>query len=668
MRVFHGAYRIVFLVALFACIGLYLAAPAVGISRGAVVWPAVAVLAAIVLVADYLPPRLAGRAANKARDLAKQRHFEEAIAAYDEWIRRYGRDRGLRCGLAMCLGSKCWALTQLGRFDDSIKVCDEILDGFGDDDEPSMRARVAQALQRKAYCQGELGRVDELVATLDEVFARFSESIEPNIRNQVAAALEGKEVALGRAGRFEDAIKVTDEVFRRYADATQPGLRARAAAALDHKGGWLAELGRTTKAIATWDDLDARYRESSDPELRLVVAHALLGKAVSLTATGQRSSSTDICRQIISRYRSDGQPEMDRFLANAHVNIAMDLASNGGPEEEAEASFRQAIDLDPCGHNLGAYAWFLEIVRRDADGAESYYRKAIEAEADPQPESDAQTLGFYASFLDTVRHDLDGAESYHLQAIELAPEGVERAGHLNSYADFLEFARHDCDKAEEFCKKAIEADPADGRYLESYARFLQTRRKDLDAAESFYRRSIDADPMHQTHFAGYANFLAAFRHDATAAETQYRAAEQHCRESIDAGDSPRMWSVLLAQVVLAQGRTADGLKLLSQSDEPRLRPDLQLVLRLLRFAHESNPSLRVSGLAAVKELLNSGVRARGADLDGNCIQARLAGHPEPDLLEKLAGVISNGDDIKELDAFAAWRAARAESAGQPLLR
>ncbi|HEX7591897.1 MAG TPA: hypothetical protein VF375_08085, partial [Candidatus Limnocylindrales bacterium] len=74
MRVFHGAYLKVFLAVLAVCVGLYLAAPFVGISRGAVVWPAVAVLAAIVLVADYLPPRLAGRAANKARDLAKQRH------------------------------------------------------------------------------------------------------------------------------------------------------------------------------------------------------------------------------------------------------------------------------------------------------------------------------------------------------------------------------------------------------------------------------------------------------------------------------------------------------------------------------------------------------------------------------------------------------------------
>jgi tetratricopeptide (TPR) repeat protein len=343
---------------------------------------------------------------------------------------------------------------------------------------------------------------------------------------------------------------------------------------------------------------------------------------------------------------------MDDLLASAYVNTAIDLVSSDGLEDEAEASFRHAIDLDPTGRNLGAYAWFLEIFRRDADRAESYYRKAIEA----QPKC-AQALVFYASFLDAVRHDPDAAEPYHLQAIELAPEGVERAAHISTYADFLEFARHDYDKAEEYCKMAIEADPADGDYLESYARFLRLRGRDLDTAESFYKRAIEADSPGEEHFAGYAHFLAACRNDPVAAERQFRAAEKRCHELIKADDSPRTRSVLLAQAVLAQGRTKDGLGLLSDADKSGLRPDLQIVVLFLRYAHETRPSRRAVGLSALKVLLSSDVRSRGADLDGNTVQARLAGHPDPDFIEKLAGVIANGDDIKDLDGFAAWRSA-----------
>jgi tetratricopeptide (TPR) repeat protein len=647
----------VFIVALVGCVGLYLVAPAIGISRGAVAWPAVGVLVSIALCADYLYARTAKRAANKVRDLARDGQFDEAIPAANIWLDRYGADKGLRSEAAWSLSIKAWALTELNRSQEAVDVCDEILNGFEDDDLPVVRVRLAQALERKAFCLGKLGRVEEQLEALDELLARFSESVEPSIRDQVAEALVNKEIVLGKAGRYEEAITIADEVFRRFVHAKLPGLRVRAAAALDHKGGWLAELGRTAEAIVTWDDLDARYRESSDPALRVVVANALMDKAGAMEGSERRSLRRDICGQLIARYGNDGQPEIDGLVANALVNTAIDIAVNDGLEDEAEASFIRAIDLDPTGHNLGAYAWFLEIFRRDADGAESYYRKAIESNSDGEPKADAQTLDFYASFLDRVRHDPDAAESYYLQAIGLAPQGVERAAHLSSYADFLEFARHDYAKAEEFCKRAIEADPADGNYLESYARFLRLRRSDLDGAESFYKRAIEADSQGQEHLAGYAHFLAACRHDPAAAETQFRAAEQHCRELINADESPRTKSVLLAQAVLAQGRTQDGLKLLSQADRPGLRPDLQILFYFLRYAHETRSSRRVAGLSSVKELLNSDVRSRGADLDGNTVQARRANHPEPDFLEKLAGVITNGDDIKELDAFAAWHSA-----------
>jgi tetratricopeptide (TPR) repeat protein len=68
-------------------------------------------------------------------------------------------------------------------------------------------------------------------------------------------------------------------------------------------------------------------------------------------------------------------------------------------------------------------------VRHDADGAETYYRRAIEANP-----VNADSLCSYAVFLQTVRHDTDAAETYYERAIEADPA---HANSLGSYAGIL---------------------------------------------------------------------------------------------------------------------------------------------------------------------------------------------------------------------------------------
>src|SRR5204863_56731 len=66
--------------------------------------------------------------------------------------------------------------------------------------------------------------------------------------------------------------------------------------------------------------------------------------------------------------------------------------------------------------NLGSYAVFLTRHRGDMDAAESYFKRAIEA--DP---NNAMMLFQYAYFLQSERGDLDAAESYYKRLIAAEP-------------------------------------------------------------------------------------------------------------------------------------------------------------------------------------------------------------------------------------------------------
>ena len=185
--------------------------------------------------------------------------------------------------------------------------------------------------------------------------------------------------------------------------------------------------------------------------------------------------------------------------------------------ERAEEYYRRALQTDPQhAINLGNYALFLQKVSKDADRAEEYYRRALEAK--PQH---ANNLSNYALFLHVVRNDSERAEEYFRRALEADPQ---HANNLSNYALFLHVVRNDSDRAEEYFRRALEADPHDARSLGNYAWFLQTVRQDADRAEEYYERAVKADPKHAHNLGNYALFLENVRKDADRAEEYYRQA------------------------------------------------------------------------------------------------------------------------------------------------
>lgn len=256
---------------------------------------------------------------------------------------------------------------------------------------------------------------------------------------------------------------------------------------------------------------------------------------------------------------------------------------------------------------LNNYAIFLEEIQKDYDRAEECYRRSLEA--DP---NDAIYLGNYAIFLHESRKDYDRAEEYYRRSLEADPN---HANNLGNHANFLYKIRKDYDRAEEYYRRSLEADPNNAHNLGNYAYFLYKIRKNHDQAEKYYRRSIEADPNYNNSPCNYAGFL------------------------------------------LSRGNRKVGFNFLEKAMSLADRDDLIIECWFYKYAHENDEEVRGECLKKIKLLIEEGKRSPAWDLSNNVERAIADGHPAPELLAKLAKVIANEADVKELDRFEEWKKA-----------
>jgi Tfp pilus assembly protein PilF len=244
--------------------------------------------------------------------------------------------------------------------------------------------------------------------------------------------------------------------------------------------------------------------------------------------------------------------------------------------------------------------------RKDQEKADEIYQEGLK-----KFPNEANLLGNYANFLTDIRKDHEKAEEYYKKALEADPTN---ANNLGNYANFLKNIRKDHEKAEEYYKKALEADPTNANNLGNYAIFLTDIRKDHEKAEEYYKKALEADPTNANKLGNYAGFL------------------------------------------LAAGRQKAGFPLLQKAlDAADERSPLMLECLFYQYAHTKDKKTRAASLATMKELLKSGVRSPGWNLQDNVKRAVVDGHPYPEFLDKLARVISEEIDIQELESFEIWR-------------
>ena len=100
---------------------------------------------------------------------------EEALAACDRLMRRYGGDRTSRILeiASVELLNKANLLLQLNRLEEAVAVCNDIDRRFSDSDVSAVVVQVANSLALKATALGGLGRHLEAKAAWEEVIPAF---------------------------------------------------------------------------------------------------------------------------------------------------------------------------------------------------------------------------------------------------------------------------------------------------------------------------------------------------------------------------------------------------------------------------------------------------------------------------------------------------------------
>ncbi|NGZ05187.1 MAG: tetratricopeptide repeat protein [Magnetococcales bacterium] len=323
-------------------------------------------------------------------------------------------------------------------------------------------------------------------------------------------------------------------------------------------------------------------------------------------------------------------------------NFAIFLHQVRHAYDEAETCYRRSLELEPAQSiHASNLALFLHEVRNDDDQAEQLFRQAMSGTPD------AATVSNFALFLHNTRRDDDLAETLYRRAIALDSQD---ANCLGNFALFLKNVRHDHDGAEHHFRLALTIEPNHSAHLGNFALFLKNVRQDYDGAETYYHRALQADPNDSNHLGNLAHFMRSLRRNPEAAEELYRRSLQ-----VEPNNIVRLGNFV--QLLLCNGREVEGLPLLHKAlmQLDNAPPDLKLELWFYVLAHDL-PRFD-EALHHIKGMILAGIRSPGWDLQCNCQRALQNHHPEAELIQSLAEVISGSAPVTPLNHFAAWKRA-----------
>ncbi|MCH8213058.1 MAG: tetratricopeptide repeat protein [Proteobacteria bacterium] len=207
-------------------------------------------------------------------------------------------------------------------------------------------AQKARALVNKGAALGMAEELEGAIVAYDEVVQRFGDAEEPALREQVAMALFNKGVALGNAEKLEDAIAASDEVVRRFGDAEEPALREQVAMALNGrafsrlclaKRSWRGPDGEEeARALLSQalTDADAALNISPDDAIRLG------NKGYTLYLLGRTEEAEPVLRRALEL---GGEKVRDAELEDADIHPL--------PQDEAFKELIHRLWTEVSGNN-----------------------------------------------------------------------------------------------------------------------------------------------------------------------------------------------------------------------------------------------------------------------------------------------------------------------------
>ena len=275
---------------------------------------------------------------NKGKALGRQGRAEEALAVLDDVVRRFGVNNGEGHSLAVAtaLAGKGGMLSNLDRHTEALAAWDEVARRFGKSRVPALEALVANALVGRAVALNIMNRHGEALEACDDVLERFGKSGSPALHGEVAAAMVGRGHALIALNCVDEAINAWGAVVERFGRSDSLRIVEQVASALANIGSALFQSGRLEDALTAFDGVVQSYKASNAPILREVVARCFVNKGNVLAALKRETEALASWEEAIRGFEAGGSPEAAEPFCNALMNRAAALHHAGRPVEALE--------------------------------------------------------------------------------------------------------------------------------------------------------------------------------------------------------------------------------------------------------------------------------------------------------------------------------------------
>ena len=222
----------------------------------------------------------------------------------------------------------------MGEFEKVIAIGSEILDRFRDSKDVFILFPSAMILYRKSAAQVELDDLRNAIASAGELVDWFGEYDDPQFQQFVGAALLLTAEIKKRLGEYETAVSMFDNILDRYRGEEGAEPQKIVAKALVAKASIAREqLSDYETALAAFDEVIGRFRTTNDTYIKRLVASALMNRAFMKGESGEFEGEIESYDKLIALLGGAREGEMETFVALALSFKSMSLVEIGRMEE-----------------------------------------------------------------------------------------------------------------------------------------------------------------------------------------------------------------------------------------------------------------------------------------------------------------------------------------------
>ena len=241
------------------------------------------------------------------------------------------------------------------RYNNVISLVDSALVSLNTGSSPVSRAFTAWALSMKGDAHDRLDDPASAVSTYEEVVERFGDSEDPELRRLVVPAQIRMAGALQDLSGPESTVPIYEDVVEQVGDSEDPELLFWLATALSDKGDALCQLGDVDAAATAYDEVIERFGASEKPEWLSCVARALYCKGRARTDAGDLNSALSAYGEIVERFGASDSPPLLWWVAESLIQSGRVLQTSGDLEA-AMSAYDEVVERFGARVNL----WLLQ--------------------------------------------------------------------------------------------------------------------------------------------------------------------------------------------------------------------------------------------------------------------------------------------------------------------